>query len=825
MALAAASAGGVSRLLKRDATNAAAGLASGLFSTPKAGAGSAPPSLSPSPTSRRTDGSNVTPTICPSSTQINRNPIIAIATVASSSRHYTTTSSYLLSLPASTITKSHTLRAPYTSLYPQSLKSLHRVRPVLSSHAHAIRHFAQSHHYNKNTLRTSIHTDDHLINITIDSKMSSENTEAQPAQVGILERVTDALKAVGIVSDSNPESSQTEDNKKSKEGSTTPEIRTDEKFVGSVDQGTTSSRFIIFNDQGMPVASHQIEFENIYPQSGWHEHDPKELVSSVLKCIDGAVKKFTDKGYNVDQIQSVGITNQRETTICWDKHTGEPLNNAVVWPDTRTTSLVRELREREGSDKLMDLCGLPISTYPSSVKLLWMLDNVDAIKKAYEEERLAFGTVDSWLVYNLNGGKEANIHVTDSTNASRTMFMNIHKLEYDDELLKFFNLDRKKITLPKIVRSSEKEAFGKITTGALKGVRITGCLGDQSAALVGQCAFKKGEAKNTYGTGCFLLYNVGQKPVISDNGLLATVGYHFGDTPIYALEGSIAVAGSGVKFLQKNMGFIESSSEIEKLAKTVPDNGGVVFVTAFSGLFAPYWIDDAKGTIFGITAHTQRGHIARATLEATCYQTNAILLAMREDSDTPLKALAVDGGMSDSDLCMQTQADLIGLPVERPAMRETTALGAAIAAGLAVDMWKGTEDLESWRGRGNDVFKPKIGVKKSEQMFRRWERAVEMSKGWMASEEEQRSWMEEADDEAIEEGDAEDTPGFKESARRSTVDWRKERESFSALRAEREFRDRLAKQERSQRRASRLSPDRADVPVEKLKAVDTSAIM
>lgn len=528
----------------------------------------------------------------------------------------------------------------------------------------------------------------------------------------------------------------------------------------------------------------------------WHEHDPKELIGSVLECIDGAVKKFEAEGYRANQIKAIGITTQRETTLCWDKNTGEALNNAVVWPDTRTGKLVHELRERDGSERLMDICGLPISTYPSSVKLMWMLEHVPAIKKAYENGSLAFGTVDSWLIYQLNGGKEHDVHVTDSTNASRTMFMNIHTLQYDDELLEFFQIDKNKVKLPKIVRSSDREAFGQVRTGALKGTPIMGCLGDQSAALVGQCAFKKGMAKNTYGTGCFLLYNVGEKPVISDNGLLATVGYHFGDTPIYALEGSIAVAGSGVKFLSKNLGFIEKSGEIEGLAKTVPDNGGVVFVTAFSGLFAPYWIDDAKGTLFGITAHTQRGHIARATLEATCYQTQAILLAMREDSDTPLKALAVDGGMSDSDLCMQTQADIIGIPVERPAMRETTALGAAIAAGLAAGIWKNTEELQGWRNRQNDVFQPKIKARQSEQMFRRWERAVEMSKGWVASEEEERQAALRAAESAVGDEDDEDTP--------RQIDWKRERESFSIMRLERHERDRRMTQERREsRRISR----------------------
>ena len=317
------------------------------------------------------------------------------------------------------------------------------------------------------------------------------------------------------------------------------------------------------------------------------------------ECIDKTTQKFFELGHKKEDIRTIGITNQRETTICWDSNTGEPLYNAIAWPDTRTTATVRELKKRKGADDLPQKCGLPLSTYPSSVKLLWLYENVEAVKQACNEGRCSFGTVDSWLIYKLNGGKEAGVHVTDTTNASRTMFMNLHTLQYDDELLDFFKLDRKHIILPKIVPSSDKDAFGKLASGPLKGVTITGCLGDQSAALVGQCGFTPGMAKNTYGTGCFLLYNVGEKPVISKYGLLATVAYDFGSgrKPVYALEGSIAVAGSGVKFLMNNMGFIKHSSKITELAESVKDNGGVVFVTAFSGLFAPYWIDDAKGTL------------------------------------------------------------------------------------------------------------------------------------------------------------------------------------------------------------------------------------
>ena len=360
------------------------------------------------------------------------------------------------------------------------------------------------------------------------------------------------------------------------------------------------------------------------------------------------------KGHSVSEIRAIGLSTQRETTVLWDSETGEVLYNAIAWPDTRTQAIVRELKEREGADKLQGICGLPLSTYPSSLKLVWMLRNLEKVKKVYEEGRLAFGTIDTWLLFNLNG-KEKKLHVTDVTNASRTMFVNLHTLNYDPTLLNFFDIDTERIKLPKIVPSSDPVAFGSIASGRLQGIKITGCLGDQSAALVGQLAFTPGMAKNTYGTGCFLLYNVGEKPVMSTHGLLATVAYHFGEKrkPVYALEGSIAVAGSAVQFIRNNFKWIEESHHINDLAATVKDNGGCVFVTAFSGLFAPYWIDDAKGTIFGITQHTERGHIARATMEATCHQTKAILDAMEKDSGHKLTQLAVDGGMSNSDLCMQ----------------------------------------------------------------------------------------------------------------------------------------------------------------------------
>ncbi|KAI9806143.1 MAG: Glycerol kinase [Piccolia ochrophora] len=513
------------------------------------------------------------------------------------------------------------------------------------------------------------------------------------------------------------------------------------EFLGSIDQGTTSSRFLIFDSTGTLISSHQVEFQQIHRHSGWHNQDPYELLKSVDTCIEAATEDFVRKGHAVSDIKAIGITNQRETVVLWDTETGKTLCDAIAWPDTRTSSLVRELKAKKGAEELQSLCGLPLSTYPSAVKLLWLLRNDDNVSKAYDAGRLTFGTIDTWLLFNLNGGMARNVHVTDATNASRTMFMNLFTLQYDETLLDFFQLEKSKIKLPKIVPSSDAKEFGSIAYGPLKGRPITGCLGDQSSALVGQCGFRPGMAKNTYGTGCFLLYNVGEQPVMSTHGLLATVAFHFGGErkPVYALEGSIAVAGSAVRFLKDNLNFFDTSSEISQLASTVSDNGGVIFVTAFSGLFAPYWIDDAKGTLFGITHHTQRGHIARATLEATCYQTKAILDAMEKDSGHTLSKLAVDGGMSNSDLCMQTQSDITGIAVDRPAMRETTALGAAIAAGFAVDVWKDYDELKQINQDDRTIFKPNTSESHRRKMFNRWERAVQMARGWTTPEDEENA--------------------------------------------------------------------------------------
>ncbi|KAI5280581.1 Glycerol kinase, partial [Ascosphaera aggregata] len=432
-------------------------------------------------------------------------------------------------------------------------------------------------------------------------------------------------------------------------------LKSKDKFIGAIDQGTTSSRFIIFDETGNPVAKHQVELSRIHEKPGYHEQDPEEIYGTVMKCINQAMKSFFMKGYDASNVLTVGMTSQRETTLVWDWETGKLLHNSIAWPDTRNSSLVREFKNKVGAQRVQEACGLPLSTYPSALKLVWLIRNVEEVREAYDAGRLAFGTVDTWLLWKLNGGTKRRVFVTDVTNASRTMFMNLHTLKYDDDLLKFFEIDKSKIRLPEIKPSSHPTAFGYIDEGPLANVSVTSCLGDQSSALLGHCAFEPGSAKNTYGTGCFLLYNVGNKPVFSRHGLLATVGYQLGDDqpPVYALEGSIAVAGSGVSFLMNNFGFFSDARKIGEEAGSVPDNGGCYFVTAFSGLFAPYWIDDAKGTMFGITQHTQRGHVARATLEAVCYQTRAILEAMELDSGKKLSSLAVDGGLSNSDLCMQ----------------------------------------------------------------------------------------------------------------------------------------------------------------------------
>ncbi|KAF1803432.1 hypothetical protein V8B55DRAFT_1505529 [Mucor lusitanicus] len=502
------------------------------------------------------------------------------------------------------------------------------------------------------------------------------------------------------------------------------------RFIGSIDQGTTSTRFVIFNEQGEIVTFHQMEFEQNCPQPGWVEHDPYDLLDSVHTCIEHAILKLGLMGYDASDIECIGLTNQRETLITWDSLTGHPLYPAIIWSDTRTIDTVKQLasKSEKGVDALKDICGLPLTTYFSGVKLRWLLDNIPVVVQAQNQNRLCVGTVDTWLIYNLTGGLDhGGVVVTDVTNASRTMLMDIHTLNWSPESIEFFGFEQ--VRLPRIVSSSE--VYGTLAEGSLKGVPIAGCLGDQQAALVGQQCFQVGDAKNTYGTGCFMLFNTGSQPVQSQNGLLTTVAYKFGDRePAYALEGSVAVAGSSINWLRDNLGIIADATELNSLASKVKSTAGVYFVTAFAGLFAPYWRSDARGTICGITHFTRLEHICRATLEAVCYQSRAILEAMNMDSKTPLRSLKVDGGMSNSDLCMQIQSDILGITVDRPLMRETTALGSAIAAGFACGIWKSFEELSGINQEGRTQFESKISEKRRSKMCNGWEQAVKRSYGW-----------------------------------------------------------------------------------------------
>ena len=462
------------------------------------------------------------------------------------------------------------------------------------------------------------------------------------------------------------------------------------KYIAAVDQGTTSSRCILFDHGGNIVSVAQKEHRQIYPRPGWVEHDPLEIWANTQEVIQGALEK--GKCSSKD-IAAVGVTNQRETTVVWEKSTGKPITNAIVWQDTRTDLICQELAREGGQDRLRGKTGLPLATYFSCPKIRWILDHVPEAQKRAENGELLFGNIDTWVIWNLTG-----VHVTDVTNASRTLMMNLNSLDWDDGILKMLNIP--KAMLPKIGSSSEIYGSAK---GALDGVPVSGDLGDQQAALFGQTCFNPGEAKNTYGTGCFMLLNLGELPVPSTSGLLTTVAYKIGDQKaVYALEGSIAITGALVQWLRDNLGLVRNSAEVETLALTVEDNGGIYFVPAFSGLFAPYWRSDARGVIAGLTRYVNKGHIARAVLEATAYQTREVLDAMEKDSGVRLKALKVDGGMVFNELLMQFQADLLNVPVIRPKVAETTALGAAYAAGLAVRFWKNFDELRLNWGRDKE---------------------------------------------------------------------------------------------------------------------------
>ena len=463
---------------------------------------------------------------------------------------------------------------------------------------------------------------------------------------------------------------------------------TEEKFVLAIDQGTTSSRAIVFNHEGEIVGVGQKEFEQIFPNPGWVEHDPLEIWETVREVVADALVAAE---INKDNLAAVGITNQRETAVVWDKNTGEPVYNAIVWQDTRTSDVIRDVAGDDGMDKYRDRVGLSLSTYFSAPKVKWILDNVPGAREKADAGDLFFGNTDSWVLWNLTGGVEGGVHKTDVTNASRTMLMNLETLQWEPDIAADFGIPMS--MLPEICSSSEILGHGR-ERGLLKGIPISGILGDQQAATFGQACFEVGMAKNTYGTGCFMLMNTGQDLVFSDNGLLTTVCYKIGDQPvIYALEGSIAVAGSLIQWLRDNMKIIKNAKEIEDLALTVDTNGGVYFVPAFSGLFAPYWKDDARGVITGLTRYNTRGHIARAALEATAFQTKEVLDAMDADAGVQLKELRVDGGMIANNTLMQFQADILGVDVVAPVVAETTALGAAYAAGIAVDFWTGEADV------------------------------------------------------------------------------------------------------------------------------------
>ncbi|ALE74619.1 Glycerol kinase [Pseudonocardia sp. Ae168_Ps1] len=500
------------------------------------------------------------------------------------------------------------------------------------------------------------------------------------------------------------------------------------EFVGAIDQGTTSSRFMIFDHSGNEVGRHQLEHEQILPQPGWVEHNPVEIIERTNACLQSALNATN---LTADDLVALGVTNQRETTVVWNRRNGRPYYNAIVWQDTRTDRIATAL-EREGKgDVIRRKAGLPPATYFSGGKIQWILENVDGVREAAEAGDAIFGNTDTWVIWNLTGGPNGGRHVTDVTNASRTMLMNLETLDWDDELLGFFGIPRQ--MLPEIKPSSSADGFGTtLANGALGGeVRITGDLGDQQAATVGQVCFAPGEAKNTYGTGNFMLLNTGNELVRSESGLLSTVCYKFGDEPVvYALEGSIAVTGSAVQWLRDQLGIISGASQSESLARQVEDNGGVYFVPAFSGLFAPYWRSDARGAIVGLSRFNTNAHLARATLEAICYQSRDVAEAMTKDSGVSLDVLKVDGGVTLNELCMQIQADVLGVSVSRPVVAETTALGAAYAAGLAVGFWKNTDELrENWNEARR--WEPHWDAAQRDEGYAKWKKAVERTLDWV----------------------------------------------------------------------------------------------
>ncbi|MFO7861547.1 MAG: glycerol kinase GlpK [Desulfosalsimonas sp.] len=499
-------------------------------------------------------------------------------------------------------------------------------------------------------------------------------------------------------------------------------------YIGALDLGTTSSRFIVFDRRGRIVGSAQKEHEQIFPKPGWVEHNPVEIWENTGDVMRGALAKTGLKG---SDIEAVGITNQRETTLVWDSRTGKPYMNAIVWQDTRTDEMCNRLAEHGGQNRFRDKTGLPLSTYFAGPKLRWILDNCEPARKGAEKGQAMFGTVESWIIWWLTGGPGGGSHVTDVTNASRTMLMNLENLSWDEQILNALNIPES--ILPRIVPSIDSDTWGTTRKDGPLGaeVPVCGALGDQQAALVGQACFEVGEAKNTYGTGCFLLLNTGTEPVASRHGMLTTVAYQVrGQKPVYCLEGSIAVAGALVQWLRDNLKFIEHAAEIEPLARSVADNGGAYIVPAFSGLFAPYWRSDARGVIVGLTRFIKRGHIARAVLEAVAYQTLDVAEAMEKDSGVKMDNLKVDGGMVVNELLMQFQADILGLPVARPKITETTALGAASAAALASGFASGIGELkENWAL--DKTWQPQMSKKQRKKDVKNWKKAVDRTLNWI----------------------------------------------------------------------------------------------
>ena len=497
-------------------------------------------------------------------------------------------------------------------------------------------------------------------------------------------------------------------------------------YVGAIDQGTTSTRFMVFDKAARVVAVAQKEHEQIFPKPGWVEHDALEILRRTEEVI---AEGLAQRGLRAEDLVAIGITDQRETTVLWDRKTGEPVANAIVWQDTRVAEDVARFAHSGGQDRFRSQTGLPLSTYFSSLKLRWLLQNVPCARERAAAGELLFGNIDTFLLWNLTGGAQGGVHVTDVTNASRTQLLNLKTLDWDEKLLAAFEIPH--AILPQVRSSSE--VYGEAALSAIAGVPISGILGDQQAALVGQACFRPGEVKNTYGTGCFLLMNTGERIVPSNFGLLTTVAYKFGSANAhYVLEGSVAITGALVQWLRDNLGLIQKSSDVEALARTVKDNGGVYFVPAFSGLYAPYWKENARGVIAGLTRYANKGHLARAVLEATAFQTREVVEAMEKDSQIGLESLRVDGGMVGNELLMQFQTDILNREVVRPVIQETTALGAAYAAGLAVKFFTGLEELRAnWAV--DRTWKPVLGEAEREQMYRLWKKAVTRSFDWMES--------------------------------------------------------------------------------------------